>query len=130
MYVFLYEGPRLSGVGGYVFLGPLKTVVPSPLKKRGPGDVKKIGFTVNPRMFSVLAGFRRSDAKTCDATLQLQLLIGFDWWIGYERTKKSFRANVVVLSADFAVTSPTYTTKAKGVGRALAPLNKYRRVQR
>jgi hypothetical protein len=60
----------------------------------------------------------------------LQLLIEFDWWIGYERTKKSFRANVVVLSADFAVTSPTYTTKAKGVGRALAPLNNYRRVQR
>ena len=23
-YVFLYEGPRSSGVGGYVFLGPLK----------------------------------------------------------------------------------------------------------
>jgi hypothetical protein len=35
-YVFLYERPRGSGVGEYVFGGPLKTVVPTPLKKRGP----------------------------------------------------------------------------------------------
>ena len=41
-YVFLYEGPRSSGVGGYVFLGPLKTVVPTPLKKRGPAVKIKI----------------------------------------------------------------------------------------
>jgi hypothetical protein len=36
-YVFLYEGPIISGVGGYVFGGPLKTAVSTPLKKRGQG---------------------------------------------------------------------------------------------
>jgi hypothetical protein len=33
---FWDEGPRSSGVGGYFFGGPVKTIVPTPLKNRGP----------------------------------------------------------------------------------------------
>jgi hypothetical protein len=65
-YVFLYEGPRSSGVGGYVFLGPLKTVVPTPLKKRGPATVEEseLGPAHGRTPRSVLT-YARHTARIC-----------------------------------------------------------------